>query len=976
MPPRLSRPTAGTTAQPTRTNKRKVQKSQKRALNAFTAAQHEVSDSVRVRKHRLGQTEPERGPKRRRVDADGEDDGEDEEEDEGHDSKRRDRGEDEDVGSDSSGNEWRMGGPIGEDSDSSLDSDEAFGESDEERFEGFTFRGSSTNKKDQGRKKKTKRNGVMDLNEESEGEEEEDDFGEEGVDLATMLDNPPSDEEEDSGDEGDTEEDDSQSETSVSDIDDDDDDDEGAKISKLQDLVASLENADKQRATTGDITDAHETQQPSDYGVTAAQKLKIVDLLPTVTDPALRKSLKVLAADKPSKRAGIPGKLSAPLPKRQQDQLDRAAATAKAKEELSKWQDTVIQNRRAEHLHFPLMDPNAVEPQGKHVLTSLTQDKPQNELETAIQSILEESGLSGGKKGEDDARIAAAEELQMKEVPLEEVMARRAALRKARELLFREEIKAKRIKKIKSKSYRRVHRRERERLAEKERALMGEDELEDDKERQDRRRAEERMGAKHRESKWAKGMKKSGRTVWDESARDGVVDMARRNEELRRRIEGKDVREDDDSDISDDDQEDESDFDDDSDTQRARVSRQLDKLDQEDEKPQKGIGAMAFMRRAEAAKKAQNEEMIAEMQRDMAREDSDSEDGQDQDADTTLGRRVFGPKSMIAVPPPKPKQKRDALEESEDSAAESSEEEAEIIVDRDSTDKKSLKTNGGKGASKRPLLSKPNGKAPTEDDDGGDWLNNSKAAIQDDDDGDDWMNTKSKKSRNHKVTSKVDFIPNKPLVAGSAPATNGTASSKSKKTASASKEPNTSDWALVELPQDSDNDHDAASDTAPNGNLETQDALHARAFAGDDVDLSFATDKAAQISDEDSKEISNHLPGWGSWTGTGLSKANRARNARQKHNPLFKTRVDGVRAADRRDAKLENVIISEAKDRKGKKYLAGQLPHGFERKEQYERSLRVPLGPEWTTKESFQRNTKPRVVVGRGNIEAIRRPLV
>jgi U3 small nucleolar RNA-associated protein 14 len=47
---------------------------------------------------------------------------------------------------------------------------------------------------------------------------------------------------------------------------------------------------------------------------------------------------------------------------------------------------------------------------------------------------------------------------------------------------------------------------------------------------------------KHRESKWAKGIKATGRAAWDQDALDGVTEMARRNEELRRRFEGMTIR--------------------------------------------------------------------------------------------------------------------------------------------------------------------------------------------------------------------------------------------------------------------------------------------------------------------------------------------------------------------------------------------------------------------------------------------------
>ena len=111
-----------------------------------------------------------------------------------------------------------------------------------------------------------------------------------------------------------------------------------------------------------------------------------------------------------------------------------------------------------------------------------------------------------------------------------------------------------------------------------------------------------------------------------------------------------------------------------------------------------------------------------------------------------------------------------------------------------------------------------------------------------------------------------------------------------------------------------------------------------------------------------------------------MSKAVRKQNARQRHNPLFKTKVPGgVKQSERKDGKtgMERVIVSEKSDRKGKKYLAPVLPHGFERGDEYERSLRQPIGKEWGTKEVVQRNTRPRVVVKPGAIiEAMERPLL
>ncbi|KAF2220486.1 Utp14 protein-domain-containing protein [Elsinoe ampelina] len=941
MPRRIARSNT-TSATPAKSSRKKTQKSQKRALNAFTAAQHVVEDKAKFRSHRVGEIEnTERGAKRRRA---GSGDEEEEEEDEGRDAKRN-KGDDSDHGSDSSGNEWRIGGEIGEDSDSDLDSDEAFGESDEERFEGFTFRGSSA--MESGKKKKRRvakkppggSDGEMDLDESEEEDEEQDDFGDEGVDLATMLDQPASseeDEDEDSGSEADSESD-AASDTSASSH----GSSSAAKISKLQDLVASLEPKQTTKSQTADV---HESLAPSDYALTSKQKLAISDLLPTVTDPALRKSLKSLTSTKPSKGT----KLSAPLPARQQAKLDRSVALAKAKEELDKWQDTVIHNRRAEHLSFPLADPTKSAPVGENQLVGINEDTPANELEGAIRSILEESGLASAKKDEEEDRIRRGEELAMKEVPLDEVLARRAALRKARELLFREEIKAKRISKIKSKSYRRVHRKERERDEERRREIMGDDEGEDEREKRDRIRAMERMGGRHRESKWAKGMKKAGRTVWDDDAREGVVDMARRNEELRRRMEGKEGSDESES-------EEEADSDEGSEEERDRLGRQLSRLEEDDAESRKGLGNMAFMKRADAARKAQNEQTIRELRKDL-----DGGDGSEEefDADTTVGRQIFGPKPTEA---PRQKQKvvKNVLEEPE-SGDEEQDEDAEIITERGQPSR----PQASKKASSQPLSNGHVGKAQKQVD----------ATTTDDIDA--WMTAKTGSGKDKKRAAAQEYIPSPAKAA--TPAVNGNTKLSSKQKPSLDKSTNTqlpAPSTLTTLP-----DPDSASDPETTDPILTpaqqQQLYHARAFAGDDVLPAFTTEKSLLAASEDEQETSTHLPGWGSWTGTGLSKSVRRQNAKQKHNPLFKTKVDGVRQADRKDAKLKNVIISERQERKGRKYLATQLPHEFERKEQYERSLRVPLGPEWVTKETFQRGTRPRVVVKQGVVGEIERPLL
>jgi U3 small nucleolar RNA-associated protein 14 len=1016
MPPRISRSsTQGGKAskpRPTGAAGRNPRKAAKRALDAFAIAGHEHADKPKIRANRLGELEQSGPPPRSKRPRDGDDEEESDEEAEVKRRKKRDGDESFDEGSDSEGNEWRMG-HVEDADDSDIDSDEAFGESDEERFEGWTFRGSQSNQKGGKGGKKSKKeqdedvfdeDGDIDLDEgdsaDAEEEEDEDDLGEDAIDLATALDQWEDSEEEeknpkkskkdktkkkskknvstfdDSEDEEEREEnsepfvsafDDSEegekprkskkSKLSVSAFDDSEsgssdedmfsadgasdytssEDDESDKAAQLQDLIESLPLEEENQLKSRRV-EVHESGAPSEFGV--FRKVDLAAYKSKITDPEKKKSLKLLQDDlKPSKRNDIARKLDAPLPKRQQDKLDRAVASQKANETLGRWTDTIKQNRRAEHLFFPLKHPNEGEAFGANALVPTASSAPANDLESTIQSILEQSGLSNGKN--DEENIQKWEELQTNKLPLEEVTKRRAQLRQERELLFREEVRARRIKKIKSKSYRRVHRKERERIAQRERDGLkadGIDVSEDEREHNDRRRAEERMGAKHRESKWAKGVKASGKAAWDEDARAGVTEMARRNEELRRRIEGKEVRDEGDegSDFSDED-EDAGDSDEDG---NDVLKRQLGKLKSNPfSTDESKLGSMLFMQKAEAARKARNDEDIEMVRRELAGEESNSDIEEENAA--RLGRRKFGPGGKSAVP-----------------AYQSERNEFEERPGSDDGEEDQRKaSNGNSDITDQPAFSLSNGVNP--------YL------------------TKAPKEKKSKK---------EPDALWKAQDTSSTAKEKSKtksKSASKGKSKQPSDDELPEpvvTAPDEDGwqtvvKYNKSDDEEEEGDIENEgidlgvvmrnQSLTAKGFAGDDVEAEFALEKSALIDEEAEKTITTSLPGWGAWVGDGLSK-----NALKNKGKKTVTQQKGIKPESRKDAGLDRVIINQKRVKKNTKYMANQVPFPFENKEQYERSLRLPKGQEWTTKQTFQDSTKPRVIVKQGIIRPMHKPLV
>ncbi|KAJ4984171.1 hypothetical protein SVAN01_10342 [Stagonosporopsis vannaccii] len=972
MPPRIARSSLSTGG-PSKPKgrapgERNAKKASKRALNAFAIAQYDNPEKTKIRKNRLGELDPSFYKKRARDDDDEDSDADSDDEDGGAARKKvKRRGGDDsfDEGSDSEGNTWTMG-HVDEDDDEDIDSDEAFGESDEERFEGYSFRGSSKRGKNLRVKSKGKivdDGSDVDMGESDEEEDEEgDDFGDEGIDLATALDQYEEDEREEKRErererkkkkvgafDGSDSEEPSEGEDvgrdGASDLSSDDDEDEEDRQAQLKDLISSLATGDEDKSK-GKRVEVHESAAPDEFGV--SRKVDLFSLKPKAGDDEKKKALKLLRDDKNAKRSDIARKLDAPLPKRQQDKLDRAAANAKANETLDRWTDTIKQNRRAEHLSFPLQHKDAGKAMGEDRLLPTTTAAPANDLESTIQSILQQSGLSNGK--DDEEQIQKWEILQTNKLPIEEVEKRRAQLRMERELLFREEVRAKRVKKIKSKAYRRVHRKERERLLEKEREQLkadGVDLSEEEREHNDRRRAEERMGAKHRESKWAKGIKATGRAGWDQDALAGVTEMAKRNEELRRRIEGKEVRDSDDeaSDVPSDDNESEDESADDDEL----LQRQLGQLENPFSEKGSKLGQMAFMQKAEAAKRAENNQAIEAMRRELAGENSEDEVG---DNATRVGRRRYGPGKVVTTAIPV---KGSEFEEHPGSDEEAGQTATTGLSNGARKDEKP-KNPFSAGVSNSTRRTQKNGNTAEPDVDAPNPFL-AKAA-------------KAKKSKKD-APADDDLLPFTSFADedDEQPAPKETVDDFLQQRVTAADDDG---WATVLGGQDSEPEIDSdEGDDLDLTALSRNHALTAKGFAGDNVEADFKLEKADTTRDEASKETTDFLPGWGSWAGDGMSKAEKRRNRGWKTT----TAVAGIDAHKRKDRALDRVIINEKTVKPNKKYMAAALPFPFESKEQYERSLRQPKGREWSTKKTHQDATLPRVLVKGGVIAPMRKPL-
>ncbi|KZW00502.1 small-subunit processome [Exidia glandulosa HHB12029] len=830
--------------------------------------------------------------------------------------------------------------------DEDIDSDEAFEESDEERYASFKF----SQKKPQSSKSNatavTKSKQVNLDEDDDEGASVADD-DETAYDPLAMLDGrePAAAVEGDDGDEDD-EDDDEDSDSGaeegepMSDIDDAPDND---ALESLGRYIAGLEPGKKRKAPdAADDVDAEAPQAKrrllkeqtqagveSEFNLSAGGgKLQLDDLLQSLsstTADTLKASTKAL------KGSGLKsGALSAPLPGRTQDRLDREAAYEQTKTEVDKWKTTMKQIKEAEHLSFPLQPSEAV---GVSTHELAAKFKPSTEMESAVDKLLRTAGLR-------DQDIEKTEALKMNHLSVEEVAARRAELLRTRDLMFRADAKAKRVARIKSKAFRRIRKKQREKLGEE----LGEDDDADEEEerlRLETARAKERATLRHKNTgKWARAMQTRGDL--DEDQRRDINEMLAKGERLRRRIQGVGSGEESEGD--------DEDNDDDVDQIRANAFDELAQLDKQPdgEGKLKGVFEMKFMKDAMARRAREADVMADELRNELAKVDAEAENDSDEEAtqetvpvvtDRVNGRMVFNPGNPVHTV-----------------SGVSAMSDASSVTLRSIEPPPTLTSSPGAGPSTLPRVPDSAASNP--------WLAGGVEATG-----------KISRKKNEVVVGKDSRAVDKAQHV----------LSKQRKKATDEREREKDD-AVVEISMTDVLKLSAVSDEEENNSeVDEQERLEkqkkgakgkgkqkqtafqqrdlvALAFAGDNVVEDFAELKRQEIEADAPKVEDTTLPGWGAWGGRGAKK--------QKPKPHLLKAIPGIDPTQRADHGKAHVIISEKKDKKAAKYTVKDLPFPYTSKAQFERTLEAPLGAEWNTRVGFQRGTLPRVVKKMGTVIA------
>lgn len=635
------------------------------------------------------------------------------------------------------------------------------------------------------------------------------------------------------------------------------------------------------------------------------------------------------------------GVLAAPLPTRVQERLDREAAYEQTKQEGQKWSTLMKRVKEAEHLSFPLQatERGGVKSSGEVVATF----KPENEHESAVQALLAKANLT-------DSGVTAAEDaaLRGQDLSPDEIAARRAELRHQRELMFRAEAKAKRVAKIKSKTFRKLKRKREAKAAGDGPSLEDLERLDpeaaaEERERLDRERALERATQRHSvRNRWA-----SNAAPTDEAmeARQDMFDMRDR---LRAKVHAKDGSESESS---------ESEDDSDEEAIKTRAFDQLSKLDSKlPEVPQKkGLMQMAFMKKAEEREMKKVAEEEANLRRDLEMFGDDSDSGSDSDDAEVLklgeGRMVFG----RAGGDDKPTKAKPAAPATNGSAA---------IKARSRSPSPAIGvfgdvnpwldgTNSGPSRKRNKLTTSAESKA----------VGKLKKAAQVKDDDEVEISLAAPKAS--KASKKVEKAAPAPKAAETK-APKSILKVKSDVSTEQAKAATSNKRRAADSDSDSDSDAELLPVTGNGPKAFTQRELVAEAFAGDNVIEDFAREKAALIEADAPQTVDTTLPGWGSWGGKGTKK--------RKTNPKFLKKTAGVAAEERKDAGRANVIITEKKDKKAARFLPTDLPYPYTSVAQYEAAMAANIGSEFNSRAAFQRGTLPRVTKKPGAIvEPIRK---
>ncbi|GMH32317.1 hypothetical protein BSKO_00151 [Bryopsis sp. KO-2023] len=678
--------------------------------------------------------------------------------------------------------------------------------------------------------------------------------------------------------------------------------------------------------------------------------------------------------------------VAVPMPRVIRERQERKAGYQNAKEDLTKWKDIVTANRRAPTLEFAAPTLNL----GSDKLGSLCDDfEPTNDMEKEVSELLHKAGAVASEDIEKSEDVLA-----MRSISANQLKAKREQLRKMRSLLFFHEMKAKKVAAIKSKEYHRRLQRSIRKKSVKFSDLPDDEAARKLAEDMEYKRAEERMTQRHStKTRWAKRIMRRGLNIQDEDTKEAVLEQLRQGQELKKKIERMDAKDGTGSDTDASESLAEEDSEDEGQPQSFKRTRKaaLDVLEGkvvDGHTANKGLFALPFMKKAMERRKlesmAQAEEMMAEI---------DGTEGKQESKSEVTGRLSFSGKKTKMVP--------QVDSESED----------ELVLDPEATEayaapaakikKASDDGDDGKFTALNPAQAKSalavvgkDGESEEEDEENKfSGMNGTQGSVASRnylfEGGIDATNTvamkSSRKTAKKKMDAKVSPADGATIRESMSARENEIKEKKKSGTGQYVMKPpqqqkEASDEELEEISDDevgqdepSANGGNVTSKVTPkqsddflmkhegSKSKQSQEDLIEMAFAGDDVGVDFAAEKAKEVEKDLGPELEvNVLPGWGTWKSQQrepkwMAEA-RAKDKEEREQAL----------AARKDSKMEHVIINEKIPAASAKYMLEDLPRPFKEHGAYEMSMRHPIGKDFNPDDAFQDFTRPSVITRAG----------
>ncbi|XP_051832524.1 U3 small nucleolar RNA-associated protein 14 homolog A-like [Antechinus flavipes] len=687
-----------------------------------------------------------------------------------------------------------------------------------------------------------------------------------------------------------------------------DDNNKERKHQKLLNVICGL--GEKKRLTLAERSEA--SPQVSEFNVSTEgtrEKLELTELLAPIKISSSLGTVKKQLKNVKNKKT-----VELPLSKEENERSLREAAYNKISQDMNKWDPIVMKNRKAAQLVFPLEQEQVLDSPIEEVLESWKVSTP---LEKKIFSLLHKN-----KWPVTNAFLTSEEKASLKAMSLEEAKQRRAELQKARALQSYYEARARREKKVKSKRFHKMLKKKKTKEVLKQfeqlHKISPTAALEKLK-KIENARIQERMTLKHQNSgKWAKS--KAVMAKYNLGARKAMQEQLIKNRELTQKLKVPS-----DSEHNEEDEED-----------AGLIPAIVNEVQLSIDRPNPWVQKQHLNDTKNSLtqkKPAANEVAESEMEEAMAEDELLLQEAEE--------RRAFSKK----VEQESQKQKQMTTMTT---APRKMEEDEEVLVQlRDLSKQLNQKVKKTRQNRIQPVSppsaahSKPSVQREEQallNERPARTLEEDLGALVSEEVGQEQELLKPVMERQHwtHFNQKNPQKMNEELMTGLHTIISMKAHIEN------------SFLSIPTFVEQEDCDEDV-----------TQKQLIKEAFAGDDVITDFQREKQETEKASEPKDIDLSLPGWGQWGGPGL-----VISARKRRRFLIKA----PKVSPRKDKCLPNVVITEKRNIHAAAHQVNVLPFPFTHPNEFEQTIKTPVGTTWNTQRAFQKLTAPQVVTKLGHI--------